>query len=44
VIAAGPELKVLGTNKLDDMFWSSAAIAGNQLLLRGIDRLYCIEQ
>jgi hypothetical protein len=35
---------VLGTNKLDDMFWSSAAVAGDQLLLRGIDRLYCIKQ
>jgi outer membrane protein assembly factor BamB len=44
VIAAGDELKLLGTNKLDDMFWSSAAIAGDQLLLRGIDRLYCIKQ
>lgn len=44
VIEAGSELKVLGTNKLDDMFWSSAAFAGNSLLLRGIDRLYCIKQ
>ncbi|QDU27785.1 outer membrane biogenesis protein BamB [Anatilimnocola aggregata] len=44
VLEAGNELKVLATNKLDDMFWSSAAIAGDQLLLRGIDRLYCIKQ
>ncbi|WP_254507499.1 PQQ-binding-like beta-propeller repeat protein [Anatilimnocola floriformis] len=43
VIEAGNELKVLATNKLDDMFWSSAALAGDQLLLRGIDRLYCIK-
>ena len=42
VIAAGPELKVVATNKLDDMFWSSASVAGNRLLLRGLDRLYCI--
>jgi outer membrane protein assembly factor BamB len=42
VLDAGPELKVLGTNKLDDMFWSSVSIAGNKLLLRGLDRLYCI--
>lgn len=42
VLAAGPELKVLGTNKLDDMFWSSVSVAGNKLLLRGVDRLYCI--
>lgn len=43
VIEAGNELKLLATNKLDDMFWSSAAFAGDQLLLRGIDRLYCIK-
>jgi len=42
VLAAGPELKVLATNKLDDMFWSSVSVAGNKLLLRGLDRLYCI--
>ncbi|WP_425618803.1 PQQ-binding-like beta-propeller repeat protein [Anatilimnocola sp. NA78] len=44
VLEAGPELKVLATNKLDDMFWSSAAVAGDQLLLRGIDKLYCIKE
>ncbi len=43
VMEAGNELKLLATNKLDDMFWSSAAFAGDQLLLRGIDRLYCIK-
>lgn len=43
VIEAGNELKLLATNKLDDMFWSSAAFAGDQMLLRGIDRLYCIK-
>ncbi len=44
VIEAGDELKLLATNKLDDMFWSSAAFAGDNLLLRGIDRLYSIKQ
>lgn len=42
VLAAGPELKVLGVNKLDDSFWSSAAVADNRLLLRGMNALYCI--
>ena len=42
VVAAGPEFKLLGTNKLDDMFWSSVAIAGKKLLLRGAESLYCI--
>jgi outer membrane protein assembly factor BamB len=31
-----------GKNKLDDMFWSSAAVVGDKLLLRGVDKLYCI--
>lgn len=43
VLAPGPELKVLATNKLsDDMFWASPAVAGNSLLLRGTDHLFCI--
>ena len=43
VLVPGPELKVLTTNKLsDDMFWSSPAVAGNSLLLRGTDHLFCI--
>lgn len=42
VLAAGPELKVLATNKLDDSFWSSVAVAGNHLLLRGLNDLYSI--
>ena len=42
VLEPGPELKVIATNKIDDMFWSSAAVAGEQLLLRGVNKLYCI--
>jgi outer membrane protein assembly factor BamB len=42
VLAAGPEFQLLGTNKLDEMFWSSAAVAGGNVLLRGVDHLYCI--
>jgi outer membrane protein assembly factor BamB len=42
VLAAGPELKVLATNKLDDSFWSSVAVAGDHLLLRGLNYLYSI--
>ena len=44
VLKAGPEFKVLATNKLDETFWSSAAISGNNLLLRGVDHLYCIAE
>src|SRR5205814_812299 len=31
VVQAGPEFKLLGKNKLDEMFWSSPAIAGGVL-------------
>ncbi|MFP6900584.1 MAG: PQQ-binding-like beta-propeller repeat protein [Opitutales bacterium] len=36
------ELKVLGVNRLDETINASAAIAGNQLFLRGAKHLYCI--
>ena len=42
VLEAGPELKVLATNDLGEMCWSSAAIAGDVLLIRTIDHLYAI--
>ncbi len=42
VLKAGPEFAVLRTNKLDDTFWSSVAVAGEGLLLRGVDHLYCV--
>ena len=43
VIQAGPEFKLLGTNKLDEMFWSSPAVAGGNLFLRGTEHLFCIK-
>jgi hypothetical protein len=42
VIAPGTELEVETINKLDDQFWSSSALAGNHLLLRGVEYLYSI--
>ncbi|MGD9720535.1 MAG: PQQ-binding-like beta-propeller repeat protein [Pirellulales bacterium] len=42
VLEAGPELKVVGTNKLNDQFWSSVAVAKDHLLLRGVEYLYSI--
>lgn len=43
VLEAGPELNLVGTNKLGEMFWSSPAIANGQLLMRGVDHLFCIQ-
>jgi outer membrane protein assembly factor BamB len=43
VLEASPEYKVIAMNKLpDEMFWASPAIAGDTLLLRSVDHLYCI--
>ncbi|MCJ7523128.1 MAG: hypothetical protein MUP21_13055 [Dehalococcoidia bacterium] len=41
-LEAGPKLEVFTTNKLDEMFWTSVADMDENLLLRGVDRLYCI--
>ncbi len=43
VIAAGPEFKVLATNKLDPAYTlSSIAVSGSRLYLRTATHLYCI--
>lgn len=42
LLALGPEYKELGRGKLSDTFWASPAAAGDSLLLRGVDHLYCI--
>jgi outer membrane protein assembly factor BamB len=42
VLKKGDEAEVLATNKLDDGFDASPAIAGKELFLRGKKSLYCI--
>ena len=42
VLKHSPKYQVLATNKLDDEFDSSPAIAGDELYLRGRTHLYCI--
>ncbi|MSR56409.1 MAG: hypothetical protein EXS05_01895 [Planctomycetaceae bacterium] len=42
VVKRNTEFEILATNKLDDRFDASAAIVGNQILLRGKEFLYCI--
>jgi outer membrane protein assembly factor BamB len=44
VLAAGPELRVLAENRLDDGFDASPALAGGDLLLRGRSHLYCLAE
>jgi outer membrane protein assembly factor BamB len=36
VLQTGPELKVVATNQIDDLFWSTPAVSGKSLLLRGV--------
>jgi hypothetical protein len=43
VLKRSNKLEVLATNKLDDEFNASPAIAGRQLFLRGRKSLYCLE-
>lgn len=42
VLRAGPKFEVVASNALPEMFWASAAVHGDKLLLRGADHLYCI--
>lgn len=42
VLKRGATFESLASNKLDDEFSASPAIAGNELFLRGHKRLYCI--
>ena len=44
VVQAGREFKLLGTNKIDEMFWSTPAVAGGAVFLRGVDHLYCVKE
>ncbi len=45
VLEAGPQYKLLASNHLnDEIFWSSPAVAGDQLLIRGMQHLYCIRK
>jgi outer membrane protein assembly factor BamB len=42
VLRHGPTYEVLATNRLDDGFDASPALAGNEIYLRGTRYLYCI--
>jgi outer membrane protein assembly factor BamB len=44
VLAAGPKLKVIATNNLHEMCWASPAAAEGRLLIRTVNRLYCVGQ
>lgn len=44
VIKAGPEFDLLHANALgNDLYWSTPAVAGGSIFLRGVDTLFCVK-
>ena len=44
VVAAGDTFELLHKSQIDDLFWATPAVAGDSLLLRGVDGLYCVRE
>lgn len=45
VLKAGPEFKVLGKNSLSgDQFWATPALAGDTVIMRGVESVYGIKK
>ena len=42
VVAARPTFEVIGGGQLDEVIWSTPSVAGDALLLRGVEHLYCL--
>ena len=42
VLKAGKEFELLYQNKLEDKFWASIAVKDHALLIKGVEKLYCI--
>ncbi|MFT5302291.1 MAG: outer membrane protein assembly factor BamB [Mariniblastus sp.] len=44
-LQVGSEMKIVATNQIDnDLFWSTPAMSGKSLLIRGVKKLYCIRE
>ena len=44
VLKRGPQLEVLAVNSLDETFYASPAIVGNEIYLRGDKHLFCFSK
>jgi len=44
VLEAGRELNVLSTNSLPEACWATPAFSVDALIIRGAERVYCIQQ
>jgi len=43
VLAGGPTFDLTGQNEIDELTWSTPAIAGGALFFRTAKRLFCIK-
>lgn len=43
-VAIGPTFELLGGGELDDLFWSTPAVANDTLFFRGVDHLYAVRK
>ncbi len=44
IVQSGATFQILGKNTLEEMAWSSPAVASHALFLRTVDHLYCIQE
>lgn len=44
VLKPGPKPETVRVNTIEDTFWSTPAVAGDSLILRGVEGVYCIRQ
>jgi outer membrane protein assembly factor BamB len=42
LVSTGPQFEVKGGGQLDDVLWATPTVAGDALLLRGVEHLYCL--
>jgi outer membrane protein assembly factor BamB len=42
IIKAGEKFEVVAQNKLDDRVWASVGVGGNDYIIKGAERVYCV--
>jgi outer membrane protein assembly factor BamB len=43
-VPLGPDFEPIAAGQLEDLFWSTPVVAGDALLLRGMETVYCIRK
>ncbi|MEM7558220.1 MAG: hypothetical protein AAF394_03790, partial [Planctomycetota bacterium] len=44
VIETGDDFKLASTNRLPGLYWSTPGVYGQTILIRDVDRLYCVQE